>query len=484
MTRNPIPHIVLGIIVVLVAGAAGRIADISLRRRAAGGSDPCVLYPSTAPVTPTWKMSGSAGGPARVLVKYRSESLPERIAGEILSGATIAQAARPGDGVGLERFASIPGLAVLGFSDPATAERALVTLRRDRSVAYAELDATWHVDQDGWQPNDDRFREQWGLRNTGQPVNGHPGGKAGVDIDAVGAWEHGRGNTDVVVAVIDSGIDLMHDDLAANLWVNEREKPGNGIDDDENGVVDDVHGYDAIANSGNPMDDLGHGTHVAGIIGAVGDNGRGVSGVNWSTRIMALRFLGETGGGQTSDAIACIDYIMKMNERGANVRVVNCSWGSTERSEALEESINRAIRSGVLFVCAAGNDGIDSDETPHFPSAYTNMGILSVAAMSPNESLAPFSNFGERSVDIAAPGVDILSTLPNGEYGYASGTSMATPFVTGLAALVAGTNSSMPLELIRARVLDGRQLVPGFDARVVTGGRLSGGGAFEGGSRR
>lgn len=484
MTRNPWPHIVFGLIVVLLAGLAGRIADFTLRRRAARPETPCVLYPSSVPVTPTWKMTGASGPTARVLVKYRGESLPERILGEIMAGATISQAKRPGDGVGLERFASIPGLAVLGFADSASAERALVGLRRDKSVAYAELDSVWHVEAVGPQPNDERFREQWGLRNTGQPVNGHPGGKAGVDIDAGGAWAHGLGNTDVVVAVIDSGIDLTHEDLAGNLWVNEAEAPGNGIDDDGNGVIDDVHGYDAIANSGNPADDLGHGTHVAGIIGAVGDNDRGITGVNWSTRIMALRFLGETGGGTTSDAIACIDYIMMMNERGANVRVVNCSWGSTEKSAALEEAIDRAVRSGILFVCAAGNDAIDSDAMPHYPSSYANQGVLSVAAMSSNESLAPFSNYGARSVDIAAPGVDILSTLPNGGYGYASGTSMAAPFVTGLAALVAGSEREVPLEIVRARVLDGRQTVPGLDSRIVTGGRLSGGGAFGPGTQR
>ncbi|MBK6424736.1 MAG: S8 family serine peptidase [Blastocatellia bacterium] len=484
MTRNPLPHIIVGALVILLAGVAGRISDFTLSRRAKSDREPCVLYPSTAPVGPTWQMTPTSGGPVRVLVKYRTESLPERIAKEILSGATIAQAERPGEGVGLERFASMPGLAVLGFSDMGSAEKALVAFRRDKSVAYAELDATWHVDQAGPQPNDARFREQWGLRNTGQPVNGHPGGKDGVDVDAVGAWQHGMGSSDLVVAVIDSGIDLKHEDLVENLWVNEGETPGNGIDDDGNGVVDDVHGYDAIANSGDPDDDLGHGTHVAGIIGAVGDNDRGVSGVNWTTRVMALRFLGATGGGQTSDAIACIDYILKMNERGANVRVVNCSWGSTERSAALEEAINRAIRSGVLFVCAAGNDGIDSDATPHYPSAYPNMGILSVAALSPNETIAPFSNFGELSVDIAAPGVDILSTLPDGAYGFASGTSMASPFVAGMAALVASSNPKMPLELIRARVLDGRQAVPGFDSRLMTGGRLSGGGAFAAGTSR
>ena len=205
MTRNPLPHIVVGALVILLAGVAGQIAHFTISRHAKKDHEPCVLYPSSAPVAPTWKLSGSADGPVRMIVKYRTESLPERIVREIISGATISQAERPGEGVGLERFASMPGLAVLGFGDMASAQRALVTYRRDKSVAYAELDATWHVDQAGPQPNDARFREQWGLRNTGQPVNGHPGGKDGVDIDALGAWKHGSGSTEVVVAVIDSG---------------------------------------------------------------------------------------------------------------------------------------------------------------------------------------------------------------------------------------------------------------------------------------
>lgn len=490
MTRSPIPHVVVGALVVLLAGVAGKVATFTLHRPLLpGGQDgsPCVLYPSSELPAPTWTMTARPDAPARLLVKYRSESLPERIVREIMSGATIARAEHPIDGVGLERFAALPGLAVLGFADVADARNALVRLRRDPAVAYAELDATWHVDRAapaGPRPGDARFAEQWGLLNTGQPVNGHPGGQKGVDAGALEAWRYGTGSADVVVAVIDSGVDLDHEDLAENLWVNEGETPGNGIDDDGNGVVDDVHGYDAIANSGNPDDDLGHGTHVAGIIGAVGDNDRGVAGMNWTTRIMPLKFLGPGGGGQTSDAIACIDYILKMKERGANVRVVNCSWGSTERSAALEEAINRAIKSGVLVVCAAGNDGVDTDATPHYPSAYTNMGILSVAALGPSESLAPFSNYGELSVDIAAPGVDILSTLPDGAYGFASGTSMASPFVAGMAALVASAAPDTPLELIRARVLDGRQAVPGLANRLMTGGRLSGGGAFAGGSSR
>jgi subtilisin family serine protease len=225
------------------------------------------------------------------------------------------------------------------------------------------------------------------------------------------------------------------------------------------------------------MDDLGHGTHVAGIVGAVGDNETGVSGVAWTTRIMALKFLGPTGGGTTSDAIACIDYLLDQKQRGANVRVVNCSWGSTMESRALEDAINRAVKQDVLFVCAAGNNSANTDSIPHFPSCYESQGVISVAALAPDDTLASFSNWGRKSCDIAAPGVDILSTFPGGEYGYASGTSMASPFVAGVAALVASEDPKMPVTKIAERVLGRSFAVGKFLDKLSSGGRLDGGAA-------
>jgi thermitase len=483
MRGSSLFHLTLGTLVVLVAGAAGQIANMERRPATSGArcSRPgsCASrarVPSSSGAAPTWAMT-SDQTPARVIVKMRTgfaAGLALRIAEELVP--TSPRPSVP------ETYGALADFGVLGFSSVANARDAVAALSRDRRVEYAELDALWHVDQAS-APNDARFADQWGLENTGQPVNGHPAGRAGVDIDAPRAWASGHGSDEVVVAVIDSGVDYAHEDLAANMWTNPGEIPGNGIDDDNNGVVDDVHGFNSIDGSGDPDDDLGHGTHVAGIIGAEGDNGKGVAGVNWTTRIMALKFLGPTGGGTTSDAIACIDYVLKMKERGANVRVVNCSWGSRQRSQALGDAIDRAVGQGVVFVCAAGNDGLDSDRTPHFPSAYESDGVLSVAALAPDDTLARFSNYGARSVDIAAPGVDILSTLPDGEYGFASGTSMASPFVAGVVALVAAEDPGMAVKTIRQRTLGGGFDVPGFVGKVATGARLSGSGALGVGSR-
>lgn len=499
MRRSPLYHVTLGTLVVLFAGVAGQVSRIEQTERRTSWSGgkrygcraPKAVYPSSSAYTPTWAPTGKGEAPAKVIVKLRRGALTQTLIREILQPVDPTRAYQgiyPTPEVAL--FDALPGLSVLRFSGDATATMALERLRRDPRVEYAERDAVWHVDQLGRgqapigrftrsePPSDARYAEQWGLENTAQPVNGHPAGREGVDIDALNAWTFGRGSDEVVVAVIDSGVAYDHEDLAANMWVNEGEVPGNGQDDDGNGVVDDVHGFNAVDQSGDPDDDLGHGTHVAGIIGAVGDNGTGVAGVNWTTRVMALKFLGPGGGGSTSDAIACIDYILKMKERGANVRVVNCSWGSTMPSRALEDAIERAVAEDVLFVCASGNDSVDTDRVAHYPSSYGTDGVVSVAALAPDDSLAGFSNWGLRSVDLAAPGVDILSTLPDGRYGFASGTSMASPFVAGVAALVAAEDPAVPIATIRSRMLEGRFSVPDFAKRLATGGRLSGSGAF------
>lgn len=477
MRSSSLLHLALGAIVTMISGLAGHVASIEPQtsKPRCQPPPPRAQCPSSAKAAPTWAPTAEPAGPGRVIVKYRSPRLAETITQELLRGGSMA-GVEPG--VSAEIFDTLPDMAVLSFGDSATAQAAAARLQRDPRIAYAELDAVWHVDASIAGPSDARYDEQWGLENTGQAVNGHAAGFAGVDIDAPNAWQYGKGSDEVVVAVIDSGVDYNHEDLAANMWVNEGETPGNGVDDDGNGVVDDVHGFNAVDGSGDPDDDLGHGTHVAGIMGAVGDNGRGVAGVNWTTRIMALKFLGPSGGGMTSDAIACIDYLLEMKKRGANIRVVNCSWGSTSPSKALGDAIARANKEGILFVCAAGNSGEDTDRMAHYPSSYDLEGVLSVAALAPNETMAGFSNWGATSVDVAAPGVDVLSTLPDGNYGFASGTSMASPFVAGVAALVAEQDPRMPIPKIRSRVLDGATGVPDFAKRLVTGGRLSGSGAF------
>lgn len=285
--------------------------------------------------------------------------------------------------------------------------------------------------------NDPYSDNLWGINND-------------IGISARRAWDVTTGSSDVVVAILDTGIDYNHPDLAANIWINPGETAGNGIDDDGNGFIDDVHGVNTVlgaANRGDPMDDNEHGTHVAGTIGAVGNNGDGVVGVNHSVKLMGLKFMDATGGGRLSDAIAAIDYMVSMKvSYGVNIRVSNNSWGGGGFSPALHAAIDRARAAGIAFVAAAGNSRQDTDLFPSYPSSYEVANVVSVAAIDTNQSLASFSNYGAESVDIAAPGVGIFSTLPNGRYGYLSGTSMATPHVVGALALLFAAEPSISLE--------------------------------------
>ena len=234
-----------------------------------------------------------------------------------------------------------------------------------------------------------------------------------------------RAAQSVVVAVLDTGIDYFHPDLAANVWVNPKETPGNGADDDNNGYVDDVHGYDFVSDDGDPLDDHGHGSHVSGTIGAVGNNRIGIAGVCWQVSLMAVKVFDETGNGDIDTAIKGIQYAVA---NGA--RIINASWGSNDKSRALQDAIDEARQAGVVFVAAAGNDNSD---TLFYPAAYDH--VIAVAATDSQDRRARFSNFGS-FVDVAAPGENIYSTLPNNSYGFYSGTSMAAPHVTGVAALI------------------------------------------------
>lgn len=262
-------------------------------------------------------------------------------------------------------------------------------------------------------------------------------------INAPAAWDLSTGSEQIVVAIIDTGIDTSHPDLAANLWRNSGEIPANGIDDDRNGYIDDLHGINAVVDNGNPMDDNGHGTHVAGTIGAVGNNGVGVAGVNWQVRLMGLKFLDRDGAGSLAGAIDAIDYMVAMKNRGVNIRVSNNSWGGGGYSGPLFSAIERANNAGIVFAAAAGNESNDNDASPSYPASYDVPNVVSVAAVDAERNLANFSNFGATSVDIAAPGVQILSTYPGNRYVKLSGTSMATPHVSGALALLAAHDASL-----------------------------------------
>jgi subtilisin family serine protease len=277
-------------------------------------------------------------------------------------------------------------------------------------------------------PNDPSYSSLWGLNN-----NGSQGGLSTADINVEQAWDYST-TANITTAVIDTGVDYTHPDLAANIWNNSDEIAGNGIDDDRNGYVDDTRGWDFANNDNNPMDDNGHGTHVAGTIGAVGNNGVGVTGVAWTTSIMPLKFLDNEGAGALSDAIAAINYA-----RVNGAKVINASWGGGGFSSALQSAISQFIASGGVFVAAAGNESSNNVTVPSYPANYP--GVISVGASTRTDTLASFSNFGT-NVDIVAPGQGIVSTLPGNRYGSLSGTSMAAPHVAGAIALLWSQNPS------------------------------------------
>jgi len=315
-------------------------------------------------------------------------------------------------------------------------------------------------------PNDPQFEQQWALNNLGQD-----GGKERADIDALKAWLTTRGSEKVVVAVLDTGVDYTHEDLVSNMWLRPDSVPQYA--DDQLGSFDDVHGFDADTNAADPMDENGHGTHCAGIIGAEGDNNAGITGINWNVTIMPLKFLGRGGFGTTKNAIEAINYAIDRKQKGVNVRVINASWGSTSYSRALEDTIRAAGEQGILFVAAAGNSSTDNDKRAHYPSNYDLPNVISVAALDRTDAMASFSNFGAKTVHIAAPGRDIRSTWLGNAYRDASGTSMAAPQVAGVAALILANEPNLSVEKLRERILKAVDKVDSLNGKVSSGGRLN-----------
>jgi subtilisin-like proprotein convertase family protein len=282
-----------------------------------------------------------------------------------------------------------------------------------------------------------------------------------------------------VVGVVDTGVDYNHEDLAANMWVNPAEIPGNGVDDDANGVIDDVHGFNAITGSGDPMDDHDHGSHCSGTIGAVGSNGIGVAGVNWEVQIMALKFLNAGGSGTLEDAVAAIDYAVAQRNAGVNLRVLSNSWSGGGFTQTLLDAIESANASGIMFVAAAGNASNDNDANPTDPASYEATNVVAVAATDHNDELAGFSSFGATSVDLGAPGVDVLSTTRNNTYSVFSGTSMATPHVAGVAALVLSANDTLTVEELKDALLTSGDPIPALEGVTLSGRRLNAASALD-----
>jgi len=409
-----------------------------------------------------------------VLVKFRPD----------LTLAEIRRIAERNNDRIEDKIETVKGLVAIDDLDNASAEQVAEQYNRlSNVVKYAEPnyeikldDPTGYSTSDALLrqndepsvniPNDPKFNEQWALSNSGQN-----GGKTNADVAALKAWLKTQGSTEVVVAVLDSGVDYRHADLAANMWLRPDSVPQ--YRDDQLGTFDDSQGFNAADNLSDPMDENGHGTHCSGIIGAEGDNDEGIAGINWKVKIMPLKFMGRGGFGTTKDAIEAINYAIDRKRNGVNVRVINASWGSTLYSKALEDVIRAAGEEGILFVAAAGNNGSSNDRSPHYPSNYDLPNVISVAALDRSDSLASFSNFGTKTVHIAAPGRDILSTWLGDDYREASGTSMAAPYVAGVAALVLASEPKLSVEKLRERVLKSVDKIDSLDGKLESGGRIN-----------
>jgi hypothetical protein len=454
-----------------------------------------VSAPSAAPVEPrdSAEISGASTSArearlAKLLQMTRSEAeslaakLPAHVEGEVLVKLKPTLNAQSIDdlvkdyGATLLHHFDVPDsiykkfggeLVQLKLPEGMTTAQGIAVLGKDPRVAYAASNDILHTLGEPVTPNDLDPR-LYGLHNTGQN-----NGKADADIDAPEAWSVTTGNrqSGPVIAVIDTGVDYNHEDLKDNIWTNPGEIPGNGRDDDGNGVVDDVHGYNAINDTGNPMDDHSHGTHVSGTIGATGNNGKGVVGVQWQARIMGAKFLSGSGSGTTADAIKAVLYATR---NGA--RITSNSWGGGGYNQALYDALKA---SPALHIFAAGNESNDNDRSPAYPASYNLDNLVAVAASDRNDQLADFSNWGRTSVDLAAPGVDILSTVPGNRYRSYSGTSMATPHVAGVAGLIATKYPEATNEQIKARLLNSVDPVPAFADKMVSGGRLNAANALE-----
>lgn len=342
-----------------------------------------------------------------------------------------------------------------------TVPDSLALLKKTPGVFFVEPNLKIQVAS---TPNDPYFDSLWGMKSQSQ---------AGINIDVLDVWDEITDASSVIVAIIDTGIDYNHEDLAENMWTNPGEIPGNGLDDDANGYIDDVHGYDFVNGDGDPIDDHYHGTHCAGTVGAIGNNGIGVVGVAWNVQIMAVKFLSSSGSGYLSDAIDSIEYAV---DNGA--KILSNSWGGGGFYTALSNMITYADNHGAIFVVAAGNSGMDIDSYPQYPASYAQANIISVASTTSSQNRSYFSNFGANSVDIGAPGSSILSTYPGDSYTYLSGTSMATPHVSGAAALLWAQYPNLTHRQVINHLLAGAEPTSAMNGITTTGGVLNLRGAF------
>ncbi|HKO95920.1 MAG TPA: S8 family serine peptidase [Pyrinomonadaceae bacterium] len=446
---------------------------------------------------PPSKIQERQSVPGEILVRFRTGATP--VVSTSKPGMETALSVQQNEvqfSVRIERLAGPEIVKDLRLARVAPEEtgRAIQALRMRPDVIYAEPNYIRHKFA---TPTDVRFTEQWALKNDGQ------GGKVDADIDADLAWDTTTGSSQIVVGVIDEGVDINHPDLQPNIWTNPGETAGNGIDDDGNGFVDDIHGWDFFHNDASVYDGTAgdtntdsHGTHVAGIVGAAGNNGNGVAGVNWQVGLLPLKILGaDNEWPATSSVLLTVRayaYAKQMRDlyaatggtRGANIRILNNSYGGYGESQAERDAIRALADLGILFVVAAGNESRNNDRNAVFPANYNESNVVSVSSTNRYDSPSGFSNYGSRTVHMAAPGDEILSTAPHSSYRFASGTSMASPHVAGVAALICAANPSITLGRLRAGLMLGgdqlSELSPTVfgTGGVITGRRLNAAGAL------
>ncbi len=416
--------------------------------------------------------------PGELVVKFRdvgsSRAGNLRVMSTLSSrfGAEAIQSIQP--------LATDPSLAVVKLQDDGLAVSALNVLQGEPSVVYAEPNYIYHTmvtETAQGTPNDVQFAKQWSMLNTGQKDGAGKTGIPGIDINILPLWQRGIvGSRDIIVAVIDTGIQWDHPDLRDNLYTNPREIAGNRKDDDGNGYIDDIHGWNFPKNSANSNDDNGHGTHCAGVIGAAGNNRIGVSGVNWKVSLMPVKFLGSSGNGTLVDGVNAINYARKMK-----VNVMSNSWGGVGFSQAIFDAVKAASDEGILFVAAAGNNGADNDgDKPVYPGSFDLPNIVSVAAVDNKNKLASFSNYGATKVHVAAPGVNIVSTYKKSSYKSLSGTSMAAPHVAGIAALMLSRYPNWTAEEVKSRLIKTSSQSSDLGAKSASHGRVDATAALDG----
>lgn len=401
--------------------------------------------------------------PGKVIVRFRDDAAP----------ASMASAHAAVGGRVLKTFVFVRNLQVVRLGEGVGVADAIASYRARSDVLYAEPDLIWRIDDAELTPNDPLYASMYNLNNTGQT-----GGTPDADIDAPEAWDLSTGSSAVVVGSLDTGVDYNHDDLRKNTKPNTAECNGTtGIDDDGNGYVDDCHGIDPLNGDTDPIDDNGHGTHTNGTIGAVGNNSKGVTGINWNVQIIACKTHDPAGNGDSDALLECLQYMEIMKSEGLNVVATNNSYGGCPEacgfSQALEDAIASNMEAGILFVASAGNDIADNDVILKYPADYFLPNVIAVAATDEDDDMASFSNYGDRTVSVGAPGDLVRSTLPGNSYGYLSGTSMAGPHVTGLAALLEAQNPSRSWKAIRNLILTGGDKVASLTGKTITGRRIN-----------